>query len=130
MGHDPTAGTFDDLLALASAQWQPVMVGLRELVRDVDPMTVEVVRLGDRAASYGVGPKKMSEAYAYVMPQARWVNLGFYRGAALPDSANLLEGTGGSLRHVKVRDLSTVASPELRSLLEAAVAERRAALGG
>ena len=129
MGHDPTAGTFDDLLALASAQWRPVMVGLRDLVHDVDPMTVEVVRLGDRAASYGVGPKKMSEAYAYVMPQARWVNLGFYRGSALPDPAHRLEGTGASLRHVKVRDLPSVASPELRSLLEAAVAERRAVVG-
>jgi hypothetical protein len=105
------------------------MVGLRDLVHVVDPMTVEVVRLGDRAASYGVGPKKMSEAYAYVMPQARWVNLGFYRGSALPDPAHRLEGTGASLRHVKVRDLPSVASPELRSLLEAAVAERRAVVG-
>lgn len=130
MGHDPTAGTFDDLLALASAEWRPVMSALRDLVRDVDPSTVEVVRLGDRAASYGVGPKKMSEAYAYVMPQARWVNLGFYKGAALADPGGLLEGTGASLRHVKVGDLRTVASPALRHLVEAAVAERRAALGG
>jgi hypothetical protein len=65
---DPTAGTFDDLLALAAQEWRPVMTALRQLVRDVDPSTVEVVRLGDRAASYGVGPKKMTEAYAYVMP--------------------------------------------------------------
>lgn len=130
MGHDPTAGTFDDLLALASPEWRPVMTALRDLVHDVDPSTVEVVRLGDRAASYGVGPKKMSQAYAYVMPQARWVNLGFYKGAALADPGDLLEGTGASLRHVKVGDLSTVGSAALRGLVEAAVAERRAALGG
>jgi hypothetical protein len=28
----------------------------------------EVIRIGDRAASYGVGSKKMTEGYAYVMP--------------------------------------------------------------
>jgi hypothetical protein len=126
---DPTAGTFDDLLALAAEEWRPVMTALRQLVRDVDPSTVEVVRLGDRAASYGVGPKKMTEAYAYVMPQAQWVNLGFYQGASLPDPDELLEGTGASLRHVKVRGMDFVTRPGLRSLLDVAVAERRRALG-
>ncbi len=129
VAHDPTAGTFDDLLALTAAEWRPVMTALRRLVRDVDPSTVEVVRLGDRAASYGVGPKKMTEAYAYVMPQAKSVNLGFYKGAALPDPDGLLEGTGASLRHVKVRGVDGVTRPGLRSLLDAAVAERRRALG-
>jgi hypothetical protein len=130
MAHDPTAGTFDDLVAMASEPLRPVLRALRERVRAVDPATVEVIRLGDRAASYGVGPKKMSEAYAYVMPQARWVNLGFYRGVALADPSGLLEGTGASLRHVKVRDTAMTAQEEVRALLAAAVAERRAALAG
>ena len=99
------------------------------MVLDVHPDAVEVVRLGDRAATYGVGPKKMSEGHTYVMPQSSWVNLGFYHGAALPDPDGRLEGTGARLRHVKVRSVEGARGPALRALVEAALAERRVALG-
>ena len=48
---------------------------LRTLILDLDADAVEVVRLGDHAASFGLVPKKMSEAYAYIMPKAAYVNL-------------------------------------------------------
>ena len=119
---------FDELLELAVPAMRPIVVRLKEIVIEVDPKAVEVVRLGDRAATFGVGPKKMTEGYAYVMPHEHWVNLGFYKGAALPDQGGLLEGTGAKMRHVKVRDLAAAEAPDLRALIIAAVAERRAAL--
>jgi hypothetical protein len=64
------------------------------MIRDVDASTVETVRLGDNAATYGVGPKKMTDGYAYIMPMRGYVNLGFYQGALLADPKRLLEGTG------------------------------------
>ena len=87
------------------------------------------LRLGDRAATYGVGPKKMSEGYSYIMPHRNWVNLGFYKGADLPDPAGLMEGTGKKLRHIKVRTLDDAGNPEIRKLIEEALEERRSALG-
>ena len=54
--------------------------------------TVETVRLGDNAATYGVGPKKMTDGYASIMPMRGYVNLGFYQGAVLADPERLLEG--------------------------------------
>ena len=36
----------------------------------------------------------MIDGYAYILPHAGWVNLGFYKGAELPDPKALLEGTG------------------------------------
>jgi hypothetical protein len=122
-------GTFDELMDIAVPEMRPVAQRLREIVVDVDPDTVEVVRLGDRAATYGVGPKKMSEGYAYILPHKNWVNLGFYKGADLPDPGGLLEGTGKMLRHVKVRTIEDAERPEIRALLEQALAERRQALG-
>ncbi|WP_258087662.1 DUF1801 domain-containing protein, partial [Xenorhabdus bovienii] len=77
--------------------------------------------------TYGVGPKKMSEGYCYVMPQKAWVNLGFYHGVSLRDPDVLLEGTGKRLRHVKLHDTDGCFSPEVRTLIEAALAERKAA---
>jgi Domain of unknown function (DU1801) len=102
---------------------------LRDLILSLHPDAVVVYRPGDRAVSYGWGPKKMSEAYAYLMPQRAWVNLGFYQGAVLSDHAGMLEGTGKALRHVKVRDAAAVSAPALRDLILAGLSERRAALG-
>ncbi len=90
---------------------------------------MEVVRLGDGAATYGVGPRKMKEGYAYIMPHKNWVNLGFYQGAVLADPAGIMEGTGKKLRHVKVRSVEDAGRPEIRALVVAALAERRQALG-
>jgi hypothetical protein len=122
-------GTFGELLADAAVPLRPVISRLREIVYEVDADSVEVVRLGDRAATYGVGPKKMSEAYAYVLPYAEWVNVGFFYATSLPDPDDLLEGSGAKMRHVKVRSLGEADAQAIRTLIEAAVAERRASLG-
>jgi len=41
----------------------------------------------------------------------------FLRGAALPDPEGLLEGTGKSVRHVKVRTVADVKKPALKKLI-------------
>lgn len=121
--------TFDDLVAGLDPKIEQIASSLRRLILRLDPDVVEVVRLGDNAASFGLGPKKMSEAYAYIMPKAAYVNLGFYNGAALVDPAGLIEGTGKRLRHVKVYSSEDVARSALRQLIESAKAERGQALG-
>ncbi len=120
-------GSFDALLAITEEDLRPLATALRTLILRLDPQSVEVVRLGDRAATYGVGPKKMSEGYAYILPYGSWVNLGFYRGTDLPDPAELLEGTGARMRHVKIHRLDQVDDPSIERLILAAVEERRAA---
>lgn len=121
-------GTFEELMTDTAESMRPVARRLREVILDLDPGAVEVVRLGDHAATFGVGPRKMIEGYAYVLPQRTWVNLGFFRGASLPDPEGRLDGTGARMRHVKVHTVEDAGAPSLRALLEAARAERRAAL--
>ena len=99
------------------------------MILQIDPEACEVVRLGDRAATYGCGPRKMIDGYAYILPYRSWVNLGFYRGASLADPEKLLEGTGVRMRHVKMRSVEDVQRPGVRGLIREACAERRAALG-
>lgn len=122
-------GTFDELMEDTVPEMRPIAKRLREITLGVDPEAVEVVRLGDRAATYGVGPKKMSEGYSYILPHKNWVNLGFFKGVDLPDPSGLLEGTGKKLRHVKVRSIEDAERPEVKALIEEAVAERKKALG-
>ena len=122
-------GTFEDLLEMTAEPLRPVAVALREAIVRLHPEVSEVVRLGERAATFGVGSKKMSEGYAYILPHPRWINLGFFRGASLPDHEGLLEGTGAAMRHAKIHSLEEACRPELLTLLAAALAERRTALG-
>jgi hypothetical protein len=48
------------------------------------------------------------------------VTFGFLRGTSLPDPDKLLEGTGKSLRHVKLRKTNDVRKPALKKLILAA----------
>ena len=123
-------GSFDDLLTLTEEPLRPVAVALRRIILGVHADACEVVRLGDRAATYGVGPRKMIDGYAYILPHAGWVNLGFYRGTELPDPEALLEGTGARMRHVKIRSGDDARRPAVRALVAAALAERKSAIDG
>ena len=126
---DVRLGKFKELMALTEPAMQPIARRLRDVIIKVDPSNVEVVRLGDRAATFGLGPKKMSEGYVYIMPHSSWVNLGFYKGALLSDPAGLMEGTGAKMRHVKIRSIEDAEQNAVRTLIKAALEERKNSLG-
>lgn len=123
-------GTFEELLATATEELQSIMIELKTLIMSIDPEACEVVRLGDRAATYGVGPQKMKQGYVYILPHKSWVNLGFFRGAGLDDPTGLLEGTGKNMRHIKIRSEEAVGNDAIAALIRLALEERRTALGG
>ena len=59
-------------------------------------------------------------AFAYVNVFSAHVNLGFFRGADLPDEYGLLEGSGRYMRHVKLRPEVEPDPFHLKALIEAA----------
>ena len=122
-------GSFDDLLQITNERLRPIARVLRKTIFDLHPEVFEVVRLGERSATYGLGPRKMIEGYAYIIPHSAWVNLGFFQGAALPDRERLLTGTGARMQHVRIQSLEDASCESVRSLLRDAVVERKAALG-
>lgn len=120
---------FATLTALAPAALVTLVEQLRDLILSLEPQAVVVIRLGDRAATFGVGRKKMSEGCVYIIPHRQWINLGFYKGADLDDPTGLLGGTGAKMRHIKLHDTEEAGNPAISELIAAAFAERRAALG-
>jgi hypothetical protein len=64
--------------------------------------------------------------FAYVNIFTAHANVGFFHGAALPDPARLLEGTGKYMRHVKLRPAGAVNHDALAALIAAAYADIRA----
>jgi hypothetical protein len=52
--------------------------------------------------------------------------VGFFHGAALPDPARLLQGTGKFMRHVKLRPGTATDSAGLGRLIDAAYSDIKA----
>jgi len=118
---------FDSVLSRSSPGIRELARAVRQLVFDVLPETVEVIWPKQGSVGWGIGPRKFSEQFAYLMPFGKHVTLGFYYGGELPDPARLLNGGGRqvggklSMRSLKIADLNDVRRPELRDLLKAAV---------
>lgn len=115
---------FEVVIAGSSEQVQPLARAVRELVYDVLPETVEVVWKKQGSVGWGIGPKKFTEQFAYLMPFKNHVTLGFYRGGELPDPEGLLPTSGGSqvsgrlsMRSLKITSLDDVRQPALRDLI-------------
>ena len=122
---NPTHGRFADILVGARPELRLISESLRGTIASLHEGFVEVVWPRQKIASFGVGPKKMTEHYAYIAVLGEHVNLGFYHGASLSDPAGLLEGTGKKLRHVKLRSLSASRGPAVTVLLRQAIADRK-----
>ena len=67
-------------------------------------------------------------AFGYVNAFKAHVNVGFFRGAELPDPESLLEGTGKFMRHVKLTPQSDVNTTALTRLIRTAYADMKGRL--
>lgn len=112
---------FEALIAGRSAAVQDLARAGRALVLAVLPEVVESVWPRQGTASYGIGPKKMSEHFVYFTFAKAHIGFGFYRGAGLPDPEQLLQGTGKKMRRVVIGSLADLERPALRDLVEASV---------
>jgi len=115
------------LLDQLSVEVAVLVTAADDLIRRVDPDVVRVVWPHQRTVGYGIGPKKMSEHYAYIAVHPRHINLGCNYGARL-DDGGLLEGAGRNMRKLTVRTPDALDDPRLVPLLRAAREERLAAL--
>ena len=59
-------------------------------------------------------------AFAYVNAFSAHMNVGFFRGVELADSAGLLQGDGKYMRHVKLRPEQEINDMALKNLIELA----------
>ena len=92
-------------------------------VREWLPGSVEFVYDNYYALAIGFGPtERPSEAVLSVVLYPRWVHLYFLQGAVVPDPSGLLKGAGKVGRHLVLHDDATLDRPEVRALIDDAVA--------
>ena len=105
-------------------------IPVSEYIARFEPSLQKLIR-ETRTLVKGVAPKAEEKAYTGWPLRIRTdrgivaiggfrdhVNVNFGRGTSLEDPKGLLEGTGKSLRHAKVRTLADARSPDLRALVE------------
>ena len=93
-----------------------------EVIRDCGDDVREVLHDGHPTACVA------DAAFAYVNAFKAHVNVGFFRGAELPDRNGLLEGTGKFMRHVKLRPEGEVDTADLWKLIDTAYTDMKGCL--
>src|SRR5678815_2813754 len=91
-----------------------------EVMRKCGDEVRELLHDGCPVACLGDAP------FGYVNVFTSHVNIGLFRGAALPDPARLLEGTGKFMRHVKLKPGTSTDNGALTRLIDAAYADMKA----
>ena len=90
----------------------------RRLVLDIRPNAVETLDRGNRILGYATGPRARKDMWAGVAPHAHHVNLQLANGALIDDPAEIIEGTGKRVRHIRLRSTEDVGRPEVREALQ------------
>ncbi len=91
-----------------------------EVMRKCGDEVRELLHDGCPVACLGDAP------FGYVNVFSSHVNVGFFRGASLPDPAHLLQGAGKFMRHVKLRPGTATDAASLRRLIETAYRDIKA----
>src|SRR3954452_25219003 len=100
-------------LGVIAHQWFEVMRKCGDEVRELLHDGCPVACVGDAA-------------FGYVNVFTSHVNVGFFRGASLPDPLHLLQGNGKSMRHVKLRAGTAINAAALSRLIDTAYSDIKA----
>ena len=115
--------TVDEYIQSGHAGMQALAERVRGYIKQVVPDSTE------RLNTWSVPDYESSGPLCGFQIATRHITFLFVRGNFLDDPAGLLEGTGKSCRHVKVRSEADLERPELRELLLSAVAYNRTLAG-
>ena len=122
---EESLGTLKEVFSKASPTSLPLIKAAHKYLIELAPDAVVVPRLGEKSIAYGVGVKKMSEAYCYLIPFKDYLNFGFYHGTDI-DKDGILEVTGAKIRHIKIHTLEDLKNPKLKKLVVMAIKDRKA----
>ena len=97
-------------------------LALREVVLEEAPEALESIVKGYAVAiGFSFTGKPLKDGFCHIVAYSTHVNLGFNRGAQLPDPKRVLAGTGKSIRHMTIRNQSELEDPAIRRYLQAAI---------
>jgi hypothetical protein len=111
---EPVSSDVDRFVAQVEPPLRAIVEALRATIRSEVPALHEQIKRG-------IPWYSLRDAVCYIARYSKHVNLGFFFGAHIRDTKNLLEGTGRNLRHAKIQSPSEARSGNIRELIRNAV---------
>jgi len=97
-------------------------LALRDAVLEEAPDAIEsIVKSYALAIGFSFTGKPLKDGFCHIVTYSTHVNLGFNRGALLPDPNRVLIGKGKSIRHIAIHEQSELERPFIRRYLQAAI---------
>ncbi len=95
------------------------------------PQAIESISKGYAVAiGFSFTGKPLKDGFCHIATYAGYVNLGFNRGALLPDPNRVLAGTGKLIRHITIRNEDDLNRPLIRRYLQSAIEQATLASAG
>jgi hypothetical protein len=97
-------------------------LAVREVVLEEAPEAIESIARGYAVVmAFSFTGKPLKDGFCHVVTYSSYVNLGFNRGALLPDPNRVLTGRGKLIRHITIRNENDLARLPIRRYLQAAI---------
>src|ERR1700679_444154 len=97
-------------------------LALRDVVLEEAPDAIEsIVKSYAVAIGFSFTGKPLKDGFCHVVAYSSHVNLGFNRGALLPDPKKVLAGEGKLILHITIREHKEMHAPAIRKFLRAAI---------
>lgn len=118
----PPSNELLQFLAVYDAAVGALALALRDIVLEEAPAANEIIYDAYNAVALAYSfTDKWQEGFCHIAVYSRYANLGFQRGAELPDPAGVLKGTGKLIRHIRIASTGNLHQPHLRQYLRAAL---------
>lgn len=106
--------TVDEYIDRLKPTHREVAEELRHIVKEVAPAATETIK-------WRMPWFELNGLLCYMDSTKEHIRFGFYKGAEIPDPEGLLEGTGKTGRHIKLRDIGDITRGTLTEMLKEAV---------
>ncbi len=117
--------TIEEFIKTYHPDVQELCYKLRKIALEQLPETKEIFYKGWKNVAYSTSDSRSDkDLIIYIAPFKDSVNLGFYRGANLPDKKKLLKGTGKLLKHIKFKSMKDYEIDDIKQLINEAKTER------
>jgi hypothetical protein len=112
----------DRIIAKQPAAMAKLTRNVLEKMRARFPGATELVYDKKRSLVIGFCPdERASNVINSIAVYSKWINLYFFEGDALPDPEGLLQGTGTTVRSIRLTDAKDLDRPAVKALMAAAL---------
>ena len=103
----------DEYIDSAPKEQKEILETLRNLIFDAVPNLIEGFKWNQPVYA-------LEKNFAYLKSNKQHVNLGFFSFDKIEDPEGLLEGTGKSMRHIKIKSQNEIDRKGLKNMIQQA----------